>query len=104
MPRNYFENVQILEKELCATHISSILECSHYIAANQIIMECLMERVTSKVDILDLCELLSLFKNATHLASILDNLRASKCRSFTLDMLLYIHISLFVVCSFSAYL
>ncbi|XP_065900440.1 uncharacterized protein [Dysidea avara] len=75
MPDNYYETVQLLERELCDTHISSIFDCSHFTAANQIILECLIEQVTCKSDILDLCESLSLLKNAAQLTSVLDNLR-----------------------------
>ncbi|XP_065900447.1 uncharacterized protein [Dysidea avara] len=75
MPDNYYETVQLLERELCDTHISSIFECSHFTAANQIIMECLMERVNCKADTLDLCERLSLLKNAPRLTQIIENLR-----------------------------
>jgi len=63
---------------LCDTHISSLFGCSHFTAANQIILECLMERVKCKADILDLCEALSLLKNTPKLTEILDNLRMGK--------------------------
>ncbi|XP_065900450.1 ATP-dependent RNA helicase DHX58-like isoform X3 [Dysidea avara] len=75
MPDNYSETVQLLERELCDIHISSIFECSHFTAANQIIMECLMEQVNSKEDILDLCERLLQLKNAPQLTRIIENLR-----------------------------
>ena len=78
MPDDYFETVQLLERELCDTHISSLFGCSHFTAANQIILECLMERVKCKADILDLCEALSLLKNTPKLTEILDNLRMGK--------------------------
>ena len=78
MPDNHYETIQLLERELCDTHISSLFECSHSTAANQIILECLMEQVTSKADILDLCEILSLLKNAVQLTSTVDNLRMSE--------------------------
>ncbi|XP_065900453.1 uncharacterized protein [Dysidea avara] len=75
MPDNYYETVQLLERELCDTHISSIFECSHFTAANQIILECLMEQVNCKEDILDLCERLLRLKNASQLTTITENLR-----------------------------
>ena len=75
MPDNYYETVQLLERKLCDTHISSIFECSHFTAANQIILECLVEQVNCKEDILDLCERLSLLKNAPQLTQIIENLR-----------------------------
>ena len=78
MPGNYYETVQLLERELCDTHISSIFECCNSTAANQIILECLIERVNCKADILDLCEILSLLKNAVQLTSTVDNLRMSE--------------------------
>ncbi|XP_065900404.1 uncharacterized protein [Dysidea avara] len=81
MPDNYYETVQLLERELCDTHISSIFECSHFTAANQIIMECLMEQVNCKEDILDLCERLSLLKNAPQLTQIIENLRMAVVQS-----------------------
>ena len=78
MPDNYYETVQLLERELCDTHISSIFECSHSTAANQIILECLMERVNCKADILDLCEALSLLKNSAQLTQITENIRTGE--------------------------
>ena len=80
MPDNYYETVQLLERKLCDTHISSIFECLHFTTANQIIMECLMERVTCKEDILDLCERLLQLKNAPQLTQIIENLRMGEYR------------------------
>lgn len=78
MPDNYSETVQLLERELCDTHISSLFECSHSTAANQIILECLMEQVNCKADILDLCERLLQLKNAPQLIQIIEHLRRSE--------------------------
>ena len=75
MPDNYYETAELLERELCDTHISSIFECSHFTAANQIILECLMERVNCKADVLDLCERLSMLKNHSHLIKTVESLR-----------------------------
>ena len=78
MPDNYYETVQLLERELCDTHISSLFECSHTTAANQIILECLVEQVNCKADILDLCERLLQLKNAPQLIQIIEHLRRSE--------------------------
>ena len=79
MPGNYLETVQLLERELCDTHISSLFGCSHFTAANQIILECLMERVNCKADILDLCDKLLQLSNAPQLSRVIENLRKGEC-------------------------
>jgi len=78
MPEKYYETVQLLERELCDTHISSIFECPPSTTANQIILECLMEQVNCKADILDLCEILLKVKNAPQLTQIIEHLKISK--------------------------
>ena len=90
MPDNYLETVQLLERELCDTHISSLFGCSHFTAANQIILECLMEWVNCKADILDLCESLSLLKNAAKLTSVVDNLRIGEWTFIYANKIIYL--------------
>ena len=78
MPDNYMETVQLLEKHLCSHHISEIFECTSPIDANQSILNCLIEKSTSRADILDVCETLFTLKNASQLLHIVENLRTSK--------------------------
>ena len=64
MPDNYMETVQLLERHLCSHHISEIFECTSAIDANQSILKCLIEKSTSRADILDVCEILLTLRNA----------------------------------------
>ena len=78
MPENYLETVELLKSHLCKQHISEISGCSSAIDANQIIMKCLIEKATSKSDVIDLCETLLCLKNASKLVCIVGRLRESK--------------------------
>ena len=78
MPGSYLETVQLLENYLCTQHISDVFECSSECDANQLILNCLLEKATCKSDVLDFCETLLLLKNASQLVSIIENLRKSK--------------------------
>ena len=78
MPDNYMETVQLLERHLCSHHISEIIESTSPIDANQSILKCLIEKSTSRADILDVCEILLSLKNAPQLIRIVENLRICK--------------------------
>ena len=78
MPGNYLETVQLLNNHLCTQHISDIFECSSAFDANQLMLKCLLDKVTCKSDVLDFCEILLLLKNAPCLVSVVENLRKSK--------------------------
>ena len=82
MPDDYTETVQLLERHLCSHHISEIFECTSAIDANQSILKCLIEKSTSRADILDVCETLFTLKNAPQLIRIVENLRI--CKSYVI--------------------
>jgi len=78
MPDNYSESVQLLERHLCNQHISEIFVCTSALDANETIVKCLTEKITTKSDVLDFCETLLFLKNASQLVYIIENLRKSK--------------------------
>ena len=75
MPDDYMQTVQLLESHLCSQHISKLFECSSALDANQTIVMCLVEKATSKADLLDFCEALLSLKNTSRLVSIVESLR-----------------------------
>ena len=75
MPDNYMETVQLLESHLSSQHISELFECSSALDANQTIVTCLIEKATSKADLLDFCETLLSLKDTSRLVSIVESLR-----------------------------
>ena len=75
MPDDYIQTVQLLESHLCSQHISKLFDCSSALDANQTIVMCLVEKATSKADLLDFCEALLSLKNTSRLVSIVESLR-----------------------------
>ena len=75
MPDDYLQTVQLLESHLCSQHISKLFECSSVLDANQTIVMCLVEKATSKADVLDFCETLLSLRKTSQLVGIVENLR-----------------------------
>ena len=73
------ESVQQLQHILSDEQISSILECTSPLAANQMLTDCLIEKVENKANILDLCEYLGKIKNAQNLKCVVEQLRKGLC-------------------------
>ena len=78
MPDDYTLTVQLLERYICAVHISVIFECSSVSDANKAILECLTEKITCKKHVLYFCEKLLLIKGAPELNSVVEDLRQCK--------------------------
>ena len=51
--------VSQLERHLTGDHIGSILECRDVFTANQRILDCLIEQIHTKEDLVDFCNQLS---------------------------------------------
>ena len=69
------ESVQQLQHILSDEQITSILECTSSLAANQMLTNCLIEKLENKANILDLCELLNKIKNSPKLQNTIEHLR-----------------------------
>ena len=76
------ESIQQLQHILTAEQISSILGCTSPFAANQKLIDCLIEKVENKANILDFCEHLEKLKNSPKLKSIIERLRNGLCFNY----------------------
>ena len=75
MPDDYMNTVNQLERHLTGDHIGSILECSNVVTANQRILNCLIEQINDKKDVLDLCARLGRIDNAPLLSGAIEDLK-----------------------------
>ena len=78
MPDDYMNTVNQLERHLTGDHIGSILECVSVFTANQRILDCLIELLNDKEDVLDLCSWLSHIADAPLLASAVQDLKKGR--------------------------
>jgi len=74
MPDDYMNTVNQLERHLIGDHIGSILECRNVFTANQRILDCLIEQLNDKEDVLLMCKRLSVINNAQSLTAALKDL------------------------------
>ena len=75
MPDDYMNTVNQLERHLNGDHIGSILECVNVFTANQRILDCLIEQLNDKEDVLDLCSQLSKINDAPLLTTAIEDLK-----------------------------
>ena len=75
MPNDYMNTVSQLECYLTGDHIGSILECSDVFTANQRILDCFIEQIDTKEDLLDFCDSLSAISDAPALTVALNELK-----------------------------
>ncbi|XP_065903832.1 uncharacterized protein [Dysidea avara] len=75
MPDDYMNTVNRLERHLTGDHIGSILECVSVFTANQRILDCLIEQLNDKEDVLDLCGWLSRIDDAPLLTTAIEDLK-----------------------------
>ena len=78
MPDDYMNTVNQLERHLSGDHIGSILECRNVFTANQRILDCLIEQLNNKEDVLLMCKRLSVINNAQSLTAALKDLEKGK--------------------------
>jgi len=74
MPDDYMNTVNQLERYLTGDQIGSILECDSVFTANQRILDCLIEQLNDKEDVILLCGRLSIINNAPSLSAALTEL------------------------------
>ena len=75
MPDDYMNTVSQLERHLTGDHIGSILECRDVFAANQRILDCLIEQLGGERDAFDLCDWLSAITNAPSLTTAIEDFK-----------------------------
>ena len=78
MPDDYMNTVNQLERHLTGDHIGSILECVNVFTANQRILDCLIEQLNDKEDVLDLCSWLSHINDAPLLTNAIQDLKKGR--------------------------
>ena len=78
MPDDYMNTVNQLERHLTGDHIGGILECDSVFTANQRILDCLIEQINDKEDVVLLCKRLSILSNAPSLSAALSELLEGK--------------------------
>jgi len=90
MPDDYMNTVNQLERHLTGDHIGSILECDSVFAANQRILDCVIEQFNEKEDVLDLCSWLSRIDDAPLLASTIRDLKKGEDMCIIFDAILFL--------------
>ena len=76
LPKDIGQSVQKLEDKLSDSQISSILECSCPHIANKMILDCLINNMKCKEDLLDLCDQLDRLTDISpDLKHLIDELR-----------------------------
>ena len=72
MPDEYMITVSQLECHLTGDHIGSILECEDVFTANQRILYCLIEQISTKEGLLDFCNWLHVIQTPEFTAALIE--------------------------------
>ena len=75
MPENYMNTLSKLAHHLTGDNIGSILECEDVFTANQRILDCLIEQISTKEGLLDFCNWLSVITDTPELTIPLNKLK-----------------------------
>ena len=75
MPDDYELTVGILQNYISDDQICSILSSSNSTAANKIILDCLIERMSSREHLLDLCDQLENITTSHNMKIVINELR-----------------------------
>ena len=78
MPDNYEQSVGMLQDYFCDDQICAILNSSDSTTANKMILDCLIERMSCREELLDLCDQLETISTSDQLISVIDNLRSGE--------------------------
>ena len=78
MPDNYEVTVGKLEKYITIDHICAILNSRNFTIANKMILDCLIERMRHRNDMLDLCDALELITTLEEWKTITNKIRSSE--------------------------
>ena len=77
LPDNYEATLEILQDNFTDESIVAVLSCDDIREANRMMLDCLVNSVKSKKDVLNLCDQLEKIHGATNLLDILIQLRQS---------------------------
>ena len=78
MPSNYTQSVEILKNYITDDQICMILNSSDSTSANKIILDCLIKRMSSREELLDLCDLLDIISTSHQLMMVINEMRFGK--------------------------
>ena len=76
MPDNYEQSVGKLQNYISDDHICMILSSSNSTAANKKILDCLIERMSCKEELLDLCDQLETITTSHQLTMVISEMRS----------------------------
>ena len=80
MPDNYEQSVGILQNCISVDQICMVLSSSDSTTANKIILDCLIERMNCREELLDLCDQLETISTSDQLMRIISEIRS--CESY----------------------
>ena len=78
MPVDYMNTVSQLERNLSGDHIGTILESKDPATANQRILDCLIEQISTKEGLLDFCDQLNSITNAPALSTVVEDIKKGR--------------------------
>ena len=78
MPNYYQPTVAKLQDYISDDQIGVILSCSNSTDANKIILDCLIERVNCKRELLDLCNQLESITTSNDLKKVISEVRSGQ--------------------------
>lgn len=79
MPENYQETAQALINFISDDQICSILCCSNSTTANKMILDCLIEKMSRREELFNLCDQLQRISTSQQLKAVISEIRSSEC-------------------------
>ena len=79
MPDNYEQSVGKLQKYISDDQICMILSSSNSTTANKIILDCLIERMSCREELLDLCDQLETISASHQMMMVVSQIRSGGC-------------------------
>ena len=79
MPDDYEVTVGKLQNYITFDRICTILSSNNFTIANKMILDCLIERMRHRIDMLDLCDALEHITSLEELKTITNKIRSGEC-------------------------
>ena len=79
MPDNYEQSVGKLQNYISDDQICMILSSSNSTTANKMILDCLIERMSCREELLDLCAQLDIISTSPQLNMLISEIRSGEC-------------------------
>ena len=76
MPNNYEQSIGKLQNYISDDQICTILSSDNSFAANKIILNCLIERMSCKEELLDLCNQLEIITSSHQMMMVISEIRS----------------------------